>query len=141
MAHKEGVPIAEKTRNNGTWTQARFNSFIKSLLRKGTQRWSPKNLCLKTARMSKGNYLCNGCQEIVPVTVVKGGKRVKNVHVDHILPVVDPAVGFTTWDDCIERMFCEVEGFQVLCSGCHSAKTSEERQVATERRRNEKRTG
>lgn len=42
---------------------------------------------------------------------------------DHIKPVVDPKTGFTTWDDYIDRMFPEKEGFQVLCSGCHDIKT------------------
>jgi len=127
--------VAEKPYNNGLWTQARFNSFIKSLLRKGTQRWGPKNTTLKSARVSKGNYLCAGCNQVVPVTVKGEKKRVRNVFVDHIEPIIDPSEGFVSWDKVIDRMFCEEEGFQVLCAECHKEKTSEERQVATERRK------
>jgi hypothetical protein len=29
----------------------------------------------------------------------------------------------------VERMFCEVEGFQLLCKGCHQTKTNEERKA------------
>lgn len=45
---------------------------------------------------------------------------------DHIIPVVG-ADGFTTWDDYIERMFVDREGFQVLCKACHKIKTDEEK--------------
>jgi hypothetical protein len=124
-----------KPRNSGQWSEARFNSFIKSLLRKGTQRWGPKNLVLQEARVSKGVYRCAGCQEDVPVTVkLEGKKRTRNVFVDHISPIVDPQKGFTTWDEYIERMFCEKEGLQLLCKDCHDKKTAQERQEAKERK-------
>jgi hypothetical protein len=58
--------------------------------------------------------------------------------VDHIDPVVDPHTGFVDWNTYIERMFCELTGFQVLCFDCHSKKTSIERSIATERKRNAK---
>jgi 5-methylcytosine-specific restriction endonuclease McrA len=132
--------MVNKPRNNGTWSEARFNSFIKSLLRKGTMRWAPKNLVLKEARTVKGVYLCAGCKEEVPVTVKKDGKRVRNVFVDHINPIVSVETGFTSWDEYINRMFCEVDNLQVLCSDCHTIKTAKERQQAKEakdgRRRN-----
>jgi 5-methylcytosine-specific restriction endonuclease McrA len=126
--------MVSKPRNNGTWSEARFNSFIKSLLRKGTQRWGPKNLVLKEARTAKGVYLCAGCKEEVPVTVKKDGKRIRNVFVDHINPIVDPALGFTSWDDYIERMFCEESGLQVLCKSCHDAKSKEENERRKKRK-------
>jgi len=74
----------------------------------------------------------------VPVTTKEKGRKVKNTFVDHIKPVVDPAVGFTTWDDYIERMFCEADNLQVLCKACHDAKSEEEKAIAVERRRKEK---
>lgn len=46
--------------------------------------------------------------------------------VDHVAPVV-ALEGFDGWDAYISRLFCGAEGLQVLCSGCHDAKTSEER--------------
>lgn len=53
--------------------------------------------------------------------------RVKNVFVDHIIPVVDPVTGFLSWDEVVERMFCEKDGLQVLCKACHDKKTQDER--------------
>ena len=112
-----------KTRNGGTWTEARFSSFIKSLLRKGSMRWAPINQVKKAAWVERGKYLCAACNEVVPLTV--DGK--KNVFVDHKHPVVDPEEGFVSWDTYINRMFCEAEGLQVLCNRCHNTKTAEER--------------
>lgn len=54
--------------------------------------------------------------------------------VDHIDPVV-PITGFLKtkgflgydWDLVIRRLFCEIEGLQVLCKPCHKLKTADER--------------
>ena len=54
-------------------------------------------------------------------------RRINNAVVDHILPVVCPNVGFVDWNTIIERLFCEEDGFQLLCHECHMEKTSFER--------------
>ena len=133
--------MVEKTRNGNTWTPSRFNSFITSALRRATARWGPKYEAKRQARYrekllnAKGRLVfhsvCDGCGDVIPETLSK---------VDHIAPVVDPERGFTSWDEKIERMFCEVEGFQVLCIPCHNNKTKEERQIATDRKRRENHT-
>ena len=129
---------AEKTRCSGQWTEARYRSFIISALRSATCRWGPKAEALRNARVKRGEYVCNLCNKHMGATawrVYKSGKKkgkpkkVKDAIVDHIVPVVDPVVGFTTWDDYIERMFCEVDNFQVICHDCHEAKCSEELNV------------
>jgi len=51
--------------------------------------------------------------------------------VDHINPVVDPAVGFVDWNTYINRMFLEEKGYQVLCHACHGIKTRDERELRT----------
>lgn len=109
------------------WTEARYKSFIKSTLRQATRKWAPINEVLKEARVERGVYLCNGCKEHVPKTTLNSEtrKRVNNIHVDHIEPVV-PVTGWVSWDSCIERMFCEKENLQVLCGSCHKEVTDEE---------------
>ena len=110
--------------NNGTWTQARFKSFIVSQLRAATQRWGPK-----------------GCGKEGPATLPppEGNKRrIKNIVADHINPIVDPAIGFTTYDDWITRCFVELDGYQALCHKCHTAKTADEREISQERKANVK---
>lgn len=132
-------PAGEKTRNGGLWTEARFNSFISSALRGATRRWPVKIMAKRRARVSRGWYVCEGCGEEVPATIKNDkGKRVDNSIVDHIHPIVDPAVGFTTWDEYIQRMFCEADQLQILCKKCHDKKSSEERSIAVIRRRAER---
>lgn len=133
-----GRPSGPKTRCGGLWTEAKFNSFIKNTLRAATQRWGPKSVAKSKARVSRGFYKCAECEETITATIKnEKGRRVKNAIVDHIIPIIDPAVGFTTWGECIERMFCEVEGLQVLCLKCHTVKSNEERRIAADRRKSE----
>ncbi|MGL4584067.1 MAG: HNH endonuclease signature motif containing protein [Flavobacterium sp.] len=112
--------------NGGEWTQARFNSFVKSALRSASQRWPPKykvlndacigkHINIKTGRLAK-HYKCAACS---------GNYPAKDVVVDHILPVV-PIEGFTSWDVVVDRMYCEADNLQVLCKPCHKIKSSEE---------------
>ena len=119
----------EKKHNGGQWTRSRFESFIKSALRAATRRWPQKHQALKDACVGKKlnratgkeifHYKCAGCGKLF-----KGA----DVAVDHIEPVVNPKTGFVSWDVYIERMFCEADGFQVLCHTCHGIKTQNERE-------------
>ncbi len=119
--------------NDGQWTPARFRSFIRGGLRSISMRWPPKHEVKKEARVSRGVYTCAGYgRKAHDVTVSlppsPGNKRrVNNVVVDHLHPVVNPSVGFVSWDELIDRLFCEAEGLQVLCLACHSLKTADER--------------
>lgn len=116
--------------NNGQWTVARFNSFIKGALRNASNRWGPKFSVLKKARVERGKYLCAGYgvhSHVVPVSSIQHGRRGRNISVDHIRPIIDPKHGFISWDEVIKRMFCEEDGLQVLCKACHDLKTKEER--------------
>lgn len=134
MIPKKKLPNADKPYNGGTWTEGRFNSFIKSTLRSGSQRWPPKYKALADAKRGKRinlasgrlaeHYACAGCKNEFPA---------KEIQVDHIYPVIDPSIGFTTWDDVIKRMFCEIENFQILCRECHKEKTNLEKQQSQER--------
>lgn len=131
-------PSGPKTRAGNTWTEARYNQFIRGNLRRTSQKWPPISNALKEARVARGEYLCAGCKEIVPASVRdESGKRVKNVHVDHIAPVVDPTTGFIDWNTFIDRMFVEEDGLQVLCNACHDVKTNNEKAIAKERRQEE----
>lgn len=65
----------------------------------------------------KYEYQCNEC---------KGWFPDKQINVDHIIP----AGTLTCSADLagfIERLFCEQDNLQVLCTGCHDAKTKSER--------------
>lgn len=110
--------LKKKTRCSGQWTESRYKSFICSALRSASNRWSPKYLCKKNARVSRNVYLCSSCHKTV-------GSN--SIRVDHINPVVDPLKGFCGWDQYISRLFVENDGFRAICQTCHSVKTNEER--------------
>jgi len=91
-----------------------ISTFIKNILRRGSFYWKARNEALAAARVSRGLYKCAVCGELFGP---------KEVDIDHINPVVDPRTGFTNWDDYIRRLFCDADGFQILCrSGCHPVK-------------------
>lgn len=123
-------------KNDGTWTAAKFNSFIKNNLRSATRKWAPIQKCKKKAHVARGLYRCDECKQEVPPTVFdeEKRKRVKNTFVDHRIPIIDPAVGFVSWDETIERMFCNSDNLQLLCKECHQRKSREEIEIAKARR-------
>jgi 5-methylcytosine-specific restriction endonuclease McrA len=114
----------EKTRNSGNWTEARFNSFVRSALRGAFRRWQPKYDVLKDAftrvkqnkasgRQAK-HYRCAVCKKEWPL---------KQMSVDHKKPIGT----FISWDHFIEALYCEKENLQALCKTCHKTKTKKER--------------
>lgn len=121
-----------KPYNGGQWTQARFDSFVKSALRAASRRWPPKYEALKRACVGKRHdpatgkqsfrYTCQGCANIF---------KAADISVDHIETAV-PIEGFTSWDEVIHRMFCEADGLQILCHDCHGIKTQNERKQRAE---------
>lgn len=110
------------------WSEAKFKSWVVSLLRRGSLRFPNRNEVLKEAKTEKKinqktgrmaqHYLCSGCQ---------GEFAMSSVCVDHITPIVG-AEGFTTWDEYIDRMFCPKENLQVLCESCHLVKSNKEKE-------------
>ena len=122
-------------RNGGKWTEARFRSFIRGGLRSISMRWPPKNEVKRNARIERGVYLCEGYNRgshEVPNSLPPnpGNKRrINNAVVDHINPVIDPRCGFISWNELIKRLFCEADGFQLLCYECHKHKTLDERKL------------
>lgn len=136
MSKKETVkPYAD-----GEWTEAKFVAFVKSQLRNGSMKWPCKHRVLQEARKERGVYLCAGCSQLIPASIksIKNSGREKNVFVDHINPIVDPSVGFTTWDDFIKNLYCDSTNLQVLCLECHSKKSAEERRVSNARAKKER---
>lgn len=110
--NKSARVVAKKARGK----QA-LGTFIRGLLRRGTFHWRARTEAMTAARVSRGLYKCNICQDLFGP---------KEVDLDHNEPVIDPKHGFTTWDDYINRMFCPAEGFSVLCKQCHENKTRTE---------------
>lgn len=119
-------------RNSGNWTEARFTSFVKGILRAGSNKWPPKWEVRRKARQARGIYYCAGFKRKghpATASIRERGrsKKCNNIFVDHISPIVGRA-GFTNWDDFINKLYCEVDNLQVLCKQCHDLKTKSEKE-------------
>lgn len=112
-----------KTRNAGTLTESGFWSFIRSCLRQKSRWWKPiTNAKIAARRAYKGpnkiqkwEYQCNQC---------KNWFKDKETVVDHLIECGE-LKGPKDLEGFIERLFCEQEGFQILCKPCHHIKTQE----------------
>lgn len=120
-----------KPRCAGTMTESAFWSFIRSALRQKSRWWKPISLAkAKAKRAYKGplkrqrwEYQCNHCKNWFPD---------KHVNVDHI----DPAGSLNCAADLpgfVERLFCEVDKLQVLCTHCHDIKSKEDKLKLTKK--------
>ena len=75
-----------------------------------------------TGHRHKYEYTCAEC---------KGWFQNKEIQVDHI----EPAGSLNKYSDIggfCKRLFCEIDGMQVLCKPCHQLKTNEERKLRKE---------
>lgn len=121
--------MIKKEYNMWTMTKAWKTWMIRSALRKLTMRWRPITETKKKARVRRWFYLCAWCGQEVPSTIIATlknwkVKRVNNIIIDHIIPIVDPLIWFNWWDDWIEKAFDEdINNFQLLCRECNTHKT------------------
>lgn len=119
-------------RNSGKWTEAKFNSFVKSTLRSGSRKWPPKYEVINEAFVGvKQNEQTGRQAKHFQCAICAGTFPASKIQVDHIEPIIDPTIGFVSWDETINRMFCEKENLQVLCLECHAIKTKEEKSKRT----------
>ena len=119
-----------RTRASNTMTEAGFWTFIRSNLRLATLKWKPKRDAKLAARREykgpnkrqKWEFQCAMCEEWF---------LDRETQVDHIIPA-GSCKSFADMEGFIERLFCEVDGFQVLCKNCHQEhKTNVQRNKKT----------
>jgi hypothetical protein len=95
-------------------------TFVINTLRRASYRWPSRWEAEKRSKIGRNHYKCEypGCTH-------EGPK--KDFAIDHVLPVVDPVAGFTTFDEYIDRMFpTDATGWQRLCHPHHDEKTKAE---------------
>lgn len=101
--------------------QKRLKQILLGGLGKAWMFWPPRLEAKKRAKHpdKSGWYICEMCK----------GEREK-VEIDHVIPCVKPADGFTTWDEYINSRFVSsADKLQALCRECHKAKTKEENRL------------
>ena len=92
-------------------------------IRRISYQYPPRKDAIKKARVSRGKYKCALClgEEFGP----------KDIQLDHIEPVINPHEGFQDWNTYIDRLFVDIDGWQVCCKECHKIKTFQENAVRT----------
>lgn len=123
MATKSGKKRKKAKKKLGT---PDLKSFLTHKLRRISYQWAPRREAIKNARTERGVYKCAKCE---------GSFGPKEIQLDHIVPIVDPHLGFQNWEDFISKLFCDADGFQVLCRTCHSYKTGLENEVRRQTKR------
>jgi hypothetical protein len=114
-----------KTRNNNTFTESAFWSWIRSILRQKSRGWKPISKCkANSRRLYKGpvkrqkyEYQCNICKQWF---------KDAEISIDHKIPCGSLRCA-EDLPEFIERLFVEVDGLQTLCSTCHDFKTKNEK--------------
>lgn len=105
-------------------------AFAINTLRRGTYRWHTRWAAEKRSKVGRGEYFCECCGVVM---------KKKDTQMDHVLPVVDPIVGFNGFDELIDRMFPSDEfGWQRLCRFCHNSKSKMENEIRVEVKQNAK---
>lgn len=63
--------------------------------------------------------LCPSCKGFIPKSYMQ---------VDHIIPVikVTESLESLTWDEVVDRLWCEYTNLKAICITCHTLKTKEE---------------
>ncbi len=97
--------------------------WVKSHIERLSYKWPSRAQAMKAARRPsqlkdkriKWEYKCNHC-----VKWFKG----KEVQLDHIVP--KGRYSKETFFIWLDRLFCAVSGFQVLCIPCHKKKSATE---------------
>jgi len=105
-----------------------------------------KNKDGSASKARRVEYQCNGCKEWFPEKINKETQ----VAVDHILPVIEPTIGYVDFNTWIEREFVEVQVWdpkinsrlelynqvkhrlQLLCNQCHGEKSLRENIIRRE---------
>lgn len=128
-------PAVLKPYNNGKWTEAQFRGWVRSQLRRMSQKWAPIYACKNRAKTDATEddksrlgrriryvYVCEKCKERV-----KGSDGA----VDHLTPCGSLRDIERDAGTFILRLLVEDDGrLQWLCNTCHDEKTSQERSMA-----------
>jgi len=91
-------------------------SYAINALRRASYRWPARGQVDKKQRVERGKYYCNICKAVF---------RKKDTQMDHVSSVI-PVTGWDSFDGYIDRMFCDVAGFQRICKPCHLNKSQGE---------------
>lgn len=122
-----------KPYNSGKWTTARKRSFVMSALRKA--QWPVKYEALKLSRCGKMINPATGKPCNAHLCPICNQQHIEaNMAIDHIEPII-PITGHDSYDAIIDRLLCELDGYQVICKPCHKEKSNGENKMRREHKK------
>jgi hypothetical protein len=112
-------PRVERTRNNGTWTEAEFFGRLRAMLRGMTRYWKPINEKRKSVKVGTGRnakYYCENCKTLHD-----------KIEINHKIPV-GTLRSYSDLAGFCERLFSEnLSDFDAFCVKCHLEITKNQR--------------
>lgn len=118
-----------------------FKERIKKAMRKLTWSWKPYRTTKDNAKVDKATFECIKCKKYCYVgksdaSYVKLQEKHKDkvvemgtIYIDHVDPVECTDGLWISWDNYIDRLFCEEANLQPLCGACHKVKTDIENEI------------
>lgn len=130
-AKRVSKPRVARTRGSGKFTEAGYYSWLRSQLRRISQRWPPLyqiiNEGARKATEKDREQWGNRIQKVYDCEVCNGWFPRKMIESDHRI-----ACGSLRCDEDIgpfvSRMLVEKEGLRRICRECHQRRTKQERQ-------------
>lgn len=105
-------------------------AFVIKELRRSSMKWYAKSEARKRAFIRK-----DGRSHIFGCEMCGGEFKSKEIQADHIDPVVDIFDENQSMDKYIDRLFCEANGYQILCIECHNHKSAIEDKIKAQYRK------
>lgn len=109
--------------------------FAVQALRRASLRWRPRNEARILARTERKINDATGRLAWHSKCKTCGLEKPDGqMELDHLVPVIGKE-GFTNFDNYIDRLYCEVNNFQILCTNCHDIKSLAEGQIRKKKRK------
>ena len=124
----------------------KFKAKIKAAINKLRRQWPPIIAVKKAARVGPELFRCSGCNMLI----YAGARDISYIHihhpeavegkvdVDHSDPVQPVDGRELTFDEYIDRVFCEEDNLKLLCKICHVSKSAVEASERAEFRKKKK---
>jgi 5-methylcytosine-specific restriction endonuclease McrA len=119
---------------------AKERNLIKGAIRRVFSRSDLRKLVVERSRIAhtdnsrprvKKWSICEACRSVVPTYLIQ---------VDHMTPIVpiDTTLEQMSWDDLVDRIWCDISNLQPICTDCHKEKTKLEQKARRAHKKGQK---
>lgn len=111
-------------------------------LRRLTYTFKPRSDKKNSLKVDKALFRCEKCSVLCyegsseenygqyVINYINDKVIREKIQMDHIDPVIPPKKGWVwSWDEYIDRLFVDIDGWQGICKTCHDNKTNDEKKL------------